>query len=93
MTPITDAELLEKVKIALGITGNYQDDTLNIYIGDVKGYMKAAGVNEIVLNSSASVGAISRGVADLWNYGVGDAEFSTYFMQRVTQLAYERGGE
>lgn len=98
MAAITDADLLAKVKSALGITGDYQNDTLTIYIGDVKEYMKAAGVNVLVLNSAASVGAICRGVADLWNYGAGDAEFSAYFRERVTQLVYtepeeSEGGE
>ena len=92
---MTDAELLAKVKNALGITGDYQNDTLTVYIGEVKEYMRAAGVHESVLASSASVGAICRGVSDLWNYGAG-AEFSTYFKERVIQLAYtlpeESGG-
>jgi hypothetical protein len=88
MAAITDIELLTKVKNALGITGDYQNETLQIYIGDVKDYMRCAGVNEITLNSDKSVGAICRGVSDIWNYGAG-TEFSTYFMQRVTQLAYE----
>lgn len=84
---MTDAEILAKVKSALGITSDCQNDTLTIYIDDVKGFMRAAGVCETVLNSAASVGAICRGVADLWNYGQG-TEFSTYFMQRVSQLVY-----
>lgn len=92
LTTVSDAELLEKVKSALGITGNYQDSTLTIYINDVKEYMKAGGVPIAVIESTLAVGAISRGVADLWNYGAGNTEFSTYFMQRVTQLAFE-GGE
>lgn len=90
---MTDAELLAKVKSALGITGDYQNDTLTIYIDDVREYMRAAGVRETVLNSTVAVGAICRGVADIWNYGSG-TEFSTYFMQRVAQLAYtQEGGE
>lgn len=96
MAAMNDTALLNKVKSALGITGDYQDDTLNVYIDDVKAYMKAAGVNELVINSAVSIGAISRGVADLWNYGSGNAKFSEYFMQRVTQLVYtepEGGGE
>lgn len=93
LTTVSDAELLTKVKNALGITGNYQNDTLSIYIDDVKAYMRAGGVSNDVVNSTLAVGAISRGVADLWNYGAGDANFSTYFMQRVTQLAFEGGGE
>lgn len=93
MAAISDAELLSKVKSALGITGDYQNDTLQIYIDDVKEYMRAAGVNALVLNSTASIGAICRGVADLWNYGAGEAEFSAYFRERVIQLVYETGGE
>ena len=87
MAAMTDAEILTEVKNALGITGNYQDATLNIYIGDVKEYMKAAGVKPLVLNSTAAIGAICRGVSDIWNYGAG-TEFSTYFTQRVIQLVY-----
>ena len=88
---MTDAEILAKVKSALGVTGDYQDDTLKIYIDDAKPLMRSPPPPPTVLNSAASVGAICRGVADLWTYGQG-AEFSTYFMQRVTQLAYTEGG-
>ena len=93
LTTVNDDELLMKVKNALGITGDYQNDTLSIYINEVKEYMKAGGVPVDVVNSTLAVGAICRGVADLWNYGAGNTEFSTYFLQRVTQLAYEGGGE
>ena len=93
LTTVNDDELLMKVKNALGITGDYQNDTLSIYIDEVKEYMKAGGVPVDVVNSTLAVGAICRGVADLWNYGAGNTEFSTYFLQRVTQLAYEGGGE
>lgn len=95
LTTVSDAELLEKVKSALGITGNYQDSTLTIYIEEVKEYMKAGGVSVALVNSTLAVGAICRGVADLWNYGAGNTEFSTYFLQRVTQLALTtvEGGE
>lgn len=92
LTEVSDVELLARVKSALGITGNYQDDTLSIYIYEVKEYMKAGGVSSDVINSTLAVGAISRGVADIWNYSAGDADFSSYFMQRVIQLAYENGG-
>ena len=84
---MTDAELLGKVKIGLGIFGDYQDETLSIYIEDVKGFMISAGVPQEVADSSASVGCILRGVADLWNYGSGSVGFSDYFKMRVTQLA------
>ena len=81
------ADVLSKVKSALGITGNYQDTTLKIYIDEVKYYMLDAGVPESVVNSDASAGVISRGVTDLWNYGTNDGKLSDYFYQRVSQLA------
>lgn len=84
---MTESELLIKIKNGLGITGDYQDDTLKVYIEDVKSFMKDAGVSETVLNSPASVGCIVRGVADLWNYGSGSVKFSEYFIQRVVQLS------
>ena len=79
---------LEKVKSALGITGTYQDATLQIYIDEVKAYMKDAGVSTDVINSDVSAGVISRGVTDLWNYNGGAGKLSEYFYQRVSQLAY-----
>ena len=78
--------MLEKVKSGLGITGTYQDETLQIYINDVKGYLLDAGVNSKTLDSSAAVGVIVRGVSDLWNYGAGN--LSEYFIQRATQLRW-----
>lgn len=84
-----EAELLEKVKSALGITGAYQDETLSLYIEDVKEYLKDAGVSESIINSSVSIGVITRGVADLWNYGSGNTELSPYFYQRAAQLVYK----
>ena len=79
-------DILGKVKNSLGITGNYQDDTLNEYINEVKLYMISAGVSEAITNSEMSAGVIARGVSDLWNYGNG--KLSEYFYQRVSQLAY-----
>lgn len=81
------AGVLEKVKKALGITGSYQDDTLNVYIDEVKAYMKDAGVPESVVDSDTSAGVIARGVTDLWNYNGGAGKLSDYFYQRVSQLA------
>lgn len=81
------ADILEKVKNSLGITGNNQDATLQEYINEVVAYMEDAGVPSEVTNSEISAGVISRGVMDLWNYGSG--KLSDYFYQRVTQLAYK----
>lgn len=83
------ADILTKVKSALGITGDYQNETLQIYIDEVKEYMIDAGVSESVVNSDMSAGVISRGVIDLWNYGSSGGKLSEYFYQRVTQLRYK----
>lgn len=82
------ATLLDKVKSALGITGNYQDATLNVYIDEVKAYMVSAGVPESVISADISAGVIARGVTDLWNYNGGAGRLSEYFYQRVSQLSY-----
>lgn len=84
---MTDAEILAKIKTGLGITTDYQDDLLQLYIDDVKAFMTDAGVSATVASSPAAVGCILRGVADLWNYSSGTAKFSEYFKQRVIQLA------
>ena len=79
---------LDNVKSALGITGEFQDATLKIYISEVIAYMKDAGVSTEVINSDVSAGVIARGVTDLWNYNGGAGKLSDYFYQRVTQLTY-----
>jgi hypothetical protein len=89
---MTDAETLAKIKTGLGITSDYQDDLLQIYIDDVKEFMRDAGVPAGVVSSAAAVGCILRGVADLWTYGSGTAHFSEYFKHRVVQLVYRSGG-
>lgn len=80
---------LEGVKRALGITGEYQDETLKIYIEEVKAYLVSAGVSIDVINSSVSAGVIARGVTDLW---LGAGKLSDYFYQRVSQLTYTEVG-
>jgi len=89
---VTDAELLTEVKKRIGITGDYQDDALTGHIQDVKDFMQDAGVSEEVMQTTKIIGAVTRGVSDLWDYGSGNGEFSPYFFQRVTQLVY-KGGE
>ncbi len=81
---------LEGVKRALGITGEYQDETLKIYIEEVKAYLVSAGVSTDVINSSVSAGVIARGVTDLW---LGGGKLSDYFYQRVSQLTYTEVGD
>lgn len=75
---------LNDVKNALGITGDYQDGTLQVYFDEVISFLENAGVPR----SKITAGLVSRGVADLWNYGGAEGKLSPYFMQRATQLAY-----
>ena len=86
LTQVTEAEVLQTVKVSLNITGAQFDETLKLYITEVKGYLSSAGVRADVLASSLAVGCIARGVADLWNYGNGDTKLSEYFYQRADQL-------
>lgn len=81
---MTDAQMLESVKAALGIEGTYQDTTITEYINEVKAFLIRAGVRE----SDITPGVMSRGIADLWSYGAGGGKLSEYFMQRATQLSY-----
>lgn len=79
--------MLEEVKKRLGITGDYQDDTIKGYIEDVKQFLLDGGVHRDIVNASSTVGVIARGVSDLWNYGSGGTSFSPYFLQRAIQLS------
>lgn len=77
---------LEQVKNALGITGDYQDETLQIYLDEVKGFLADAGVPEAKITS----GIVARGISDLWNYGGAEGKLSEYFIQRAAQLSYKK---
>ena len=77
---------LDNVKSALGITGDYQDSTLNVYINEVESFLTDAGVR----GTDITDGLVARGVSDLWDYGAGNGTFSSYFIQRATQLSYRR---
>lgn len=83
---MTEAELLTKIKNGLGIAGDFQNETIQVYVDEVKAFMQSAGVKKSIIESNASVGCIMRGVADLWNYGSGDTSLSEYFKMRVLQL-------
>lgn len=88
-----NTRLLKPVKDMLGISGEFQDETITGYINEVVDFMVSAGISEAVMGSSRCHGAVARGVADLWNYGMGNTSFSPYFLQRVTQLTYSNGGD
>ena len=78
--------ILDNVKTGLGITGEYQDGALTLYIDEVKSFLTDAGIKSETVESAAAVGLIIRGVADLWNYGAGEGKLSEYFLQRAIQL-------
>ena len=78
---------LESVKNALGVTGSYQDATLQVYIDEVEAFLVDAGVKQAHITN----GIVARGVSDLWNYGAGEGKLSEYFKMRATQLALKSG--
>ncbi|MCQ2978215.1 MAG: hypothetical protein MJ245_00255 [Clostridia bacterium] len=80
--------LLAKVKANLGITGSYQDTTIQGWIDEVKEYLIEGGIKTSIVESEKCYGIITIGVKDLWNYGSGDGSLSPYFYQRATQLSY-----
>lgn len=89
---ISDEVLVAEIKKRMGITGNYHDALLLGYAQDVKEYMHAGGIPAEIVDGEASIGVISRGVADLWNLGAGAGHFSGVFVQRVTQMALTEWG-
>lgn len=74
---------VEDIKKALGITGEYFDELLSIYMESTKTYLRNAGVSDENMN----VGVVARGVADLWNYGAGQGTWSQIFIDMASQLA------
>lgn len=76
---------LEGVKKATGLTGDFQDDTVQEWIDEVVGFLKGAGVKD----ANITDGIVARGVLDLWNYGSGEGKLSEYFLQRAAQLSYK----
>ena len=80
------AVTLTDVKNALGITGEYQNDTIQVYFNETMDFLKNAGVKE----QNITTGIVARGVSDLWNYGGAEGKLSPYFMQRATQLSYKK---
>ena len=80
-------DMLTAVKNALGIQGNFQDATLQTYINEVNEYLLSAGVDESIVGTGCTAGAVARGVSDLWQYGSGEGKLSQYFYERVIQLS------
>ena len=53
--------MLSEVKSALGITGDYQDATLQVYIDEVVDFLVESGMKKEYITA----GLVTRGVADL----------------------------
>ena len=77
---------LDDIKNALGITGDYQNSTLQVYMDEVVDFLVDAGVKK----GNITAGIVARGVADLWNYGGAEGKLSLYFKERAAQLSYKR---
>lgn len=77
--------MLEQIKTNLGITGTFQDTTIQGWIDEVEAFLIDGGV----LKENITAGIVAIGVKDLWNYGSGNGSYSPYFIQRATQLAYK----
>ena len=79
--------LLIRVKNAIRISGDYQNDALLELINQVKQDMIDMGVQKSVVDSSASVGAITKGVWDKDNLH----EYSLDFEKQVIRLREKEG--
>lgn len=88
-----ETSLVNEIKKRLNMTGSYHDETLLAYANDTKNFLKNAGVSETILNSDVSIGVISQGVTDLWNFGAGSGKFSETFFQRAIQLSMVKAGD
>lgn len=82
-----DFDMLQSVKTALGIVGDYLDGTIQLYIDEINEYLTSAGVPSSVIGTRQTVGVVTRGVADTWNYGGGGGALSPYFYERAIQLS------
>lgn len=85
LTPIAEKDLLEQVKTAININGNnYQNETVLIWINNVKHDLLYAGVSADVLGSTLAVGCIARGVDDYW--ASHREEYSSFFYTQAERL-------
>lgn len=83
---MTDAELLEKVKDGLNVSGIYNNNVLLPKVLAVKGYMLNAGITLEQIESDLGIVCLTIGVNDIWNLSSGEVKFSFAFDMIVTQL-------
>lgn len=80
--------MLEEVKKSLGITGNYQDTTIQGWIDEIKQLMIDGGIPSSIVNDKKSAGVIAKGIDDLYFQ---KTDLSKYFWQRAIQLSLKDG--
>lgn len=78
--------MLEQIKKMLGITGDYHDETLQLFINSTIYYLENTGITKDALQHEQVLGVIYIGVRDLWNCGSGNGKFSPMFLNRAVQL-------
>ena len=76
------------IKKLLGITGKFQDETINGWIDEIKQLMIDGGISPSIVNDVKSAGVIAKGIDDVYFQ---KTNLSNYFWQRATQLAYKDG--
>lgn len=74
--PLTDDELLAKVKEGLGISS---DASLRIKTIAVKQYMLNAGITAEQIETELGIATLTIGVSDIWNLEPGEVTFSSAF--------------
>lgn len=77
--PLSNDDLLLKVKEGLGLGGDYQNPTLLPKVLAAKEYMLNAGVTPEQLESDLGIATLTIGANDLWNLTSGDVKFSEAF--------------
>ena len=80
--------MLDQVKKLLGITGKFQDETIQGWIDEIKQLMIDGGIPSSIVDDVKSAGVIARGIDDVYFQ---KTHLSNYFWQRATQLAYKDG--
>lgn len=85
---MTNAEILEKVKIGLNADdSNDNDNGLLIKTIAVKQYMLNSGVSQEQIESELGIATLTIGVNDIWTIDSGSLKFSVIFNSLLTQLA------
>lgn len=82
------------VKVSLLLQRSTDESFLSVlplYCTVAQQVIKDAGVKDTVAESAKAVGAIARGVLDLWNFGAGEGKFSPLFFQLAEQLKRDDG--